>query len=66
MPDTIPVARQALIRAEWLNVIGQDILPAYGRLRRFLAEDYLPSARSEPGLAAMKGGTSQKVSWPRL
>ncbi len=56
MPEAIPPARQALIRADWVDVVGQEILPAYRRLRRFLAEDYLPAARTEPGISAMKGG----------
>lgn len=56
MPETIPAARQALIRADWLETVRGDVLPAYRRLRQFLAEEYLPAARVEPGLAAMKGG----------
>ena len=57
MPDTIPAARQALIRADWHEAVRAEVLPAYRRLRQFLAEDYLPSARTEPGLSAMKGGS---------
>ena len=56
MPEAIPPARQALIRADWIEVVGQDVLPAYRRLSRFLAEEYLPAARTEPGISAMKGG----------
>ena len=56
MPEDLPPARQALIRADWLQVVNRDVLPAYRRLRHFLAEDYLPVARSEPGIAAMRGG----------
>ncbi len=57
MPDTIPAAQQALIRADWHEAVRAEVLPAYRRLRQFLAEDYLPSARTEPGLSAMKGGS---------
>lgn len=56
MPEDLPPARQALIRADWLQVVNRDVLPAYRRLRHFLAEDYLPVARAEPGVAAMRGG----------
>lgn len=56
MPEAISPARQALIRADWLDVIEGDVLPAYRRLRRFLAEEYLPAARIAPGISAMKGG----------
>ena len=57
MPEAISPTRQALIRADWLDVIEGDVLPAYRRLRRFLAEEYLPAARIAPGISAMKGGT---------
>lgn len=57
LPAAIPPARQALIRADWQEAVAQDVVPAYRRLRRFLAEEYLPAARAEPGLAAMKGGS---------
>jgi len=56
MPEDLPPARQALIRADWLQVVDRDVLPAYRRLRQFLAEEYLPVARVEPGIAAMRGG----------
>ena len=56
MPDSIRPARQALIRAEWQDAVSTEVLPAYRRLRRFLAEEYLPAARTEPSLASMKGG----------
>ena len=56
MPETIPAARQALIRADWLEAVRDDVLPAYRRLRRYLADEYLAAARAEPGLGAMKGG----------
>lgn len=56
MPEDLPPARQALIRADWLQMVNRDVLPAYRRLRHFLAEDYLPVARAEPGVAAMRGG----------
>ncbi|MCJ1960123.1 DUF885 domain-containing protein [Novosphingobium mangrovi (ex Hu et al. 2023)] len=35
-----------------------DILPAYRRLRAFLAEDYLPAARPSIGLSDMPGGAA--------
>ncbi|MEY4238864.1 MAG: hypothetical protein RL339_1465 [Pseudomonadota bacterium] len=56
MPEAIPAARQALIRSDWQQAVSTEIVPAYRRLRQFLAEEYLPVARAEPGLAAMKGG----------
>ncbi len=55
-PATIPVARQAELRQAFSAVTGERILPAYRRLRTFLAEQYLPAARAAPGLGAMRGG----------
>lgn len=57
MPEALPPARLALIRADWLDAVREEVLPAYRRLRQFLAEDYLPVARVAPGLAAMQGGS---------
>lgn len=56
MAATIPADRQNAIRAEWNDAIQREVFPAYRRLRIFLAEEYLPAARPDIGLAAMKGG----------
>lgn len=55
-PDAVPEARRAELRAAYAATIRQTIYPAYARLRRFLAEEYLPAARAQPGILAMKGG----------
>ncbi|GGY96091.1 DUF885 domain-containing protein [Novosphingobium colocasiae] len=53
--DTAPEVRAEQRRAFEQAVTGQ-VRPAYARLRRFLAETYLPAAREQPGLWAMPGG----------
>jgi uncharacterized protein (DUF885 family) len=58
LPDTIPPARQALIRASWEAAIRDEVNPAYQRLRTFLTEEYLPAARNSIGLGGMKGGAA--------
>jgi uncharacterized protein (DUF885 family) len=44
------------LRAQYRQAIASRVYPAYRRLRRFLADEYLPKARPEVGLSAMKGG----------
>lgn len=55
-PASVPEARRAELRAAYAATIRDTIYPAYGRLRRFLADEYLPAARDKVGIAAMQGG----------
>lgn len=55
-PETVVPARRTALQAAYAAVIRDSIYPAYRRLRRFLAEDYLPVAREQVGISAMKGG----------
>ncbi len=55
-PETVPAEQRAQLRAEYDRVIGAEIYPAYRRLRDFLADEYLPAARAQVGLSAMRGG----------
>ena len=56
LPERMPAATRARLRAAYAAMLRGQVLPAYGRLRRFLADEYLPAARTEPGLGAMPGG----------
>jgi uncharacterized protein (DUF885 family) len=55
-PDSLPEAKRAELREAYAVAIRQTIYPAYARLRRFLSDEYLPAAREQVGIAAMKGG----------
>ncbi len=55
-PARLPKAAQAQLRADYAQVLRDELLPAYGRLRAFLADEYLPAARVQPGLSTMPGG----------
>jgi uncharacterized protein (DUF885 family) len=55
-PASVPEAKRAELRTAYAATIRQTINPAYRRLRRFLAEEYLPVARAPAGISAMKGG----------
>jgi uncharacterized protein (DUF885 family) len=56
--EAVPAASREELRAAYGRTIRETIYPAYGRLRRFLADEYLPAARDQVGLSAMKGGSS--------
>ncbi len=56
MPQGIPATAKVKLAADFALTIDRDIYPAYRRLRAFLADEYLPAARSQPGISAMKGG----------
>lgn len=55
-PDGIPSGTRGQLRAAFANAVRDEIHPAYARLRAYLADEYLPVAREQPGLSAMKGG----------
>ena len=55
-PDAIASADQARLKAAYAKQIGDEIIPAYTRLRDFLKSDYLPAAREGVGLVHMPGG----------
>lgn len=57
-PAGVPEDRRAALRAAWHAAIVDEVLPAYRRFRAFLAGEYLPAAREQAGISAMKGGTT--------
>ncbi|MFM9851553.1 MAG: DUF885 domain-containing protein [Sphingomonadaceae bacterium] len=56
LPTTFSATDRVRLTTEYRATIAQGIIPAYQRLRTFLATEYLPKARSGVGLLAMKGG----------
>ncbi|WP_404481345.1 DUF885 domain-containing protein [Novosphingobium sp. BL-52-GroH] len=55
-PDAVPQSARPALRAAFASAVDGEVTPAYRRLRAFLAEEYLPSARDNVGLSQMKGG----------
>lgn len=55
-PDSFSDADKARLTAEYRDVIEKGIYPVNARLRDFLRDSYLPLAREQVGLSAMKGG----------
>ncbi|GGD58237.1 DUF885 family protein [Erythrobacter arachoides] len=58
MPQRIPEAERARLRAEAQAVIAQDIVPAYTALLAFLRDDYFPAARETLAAEAMPDGAA--------
>ncbi|MFC3174596.1 DUF885 domain-containing protein [Novosphingobium bradum] len=55
-PAGVPEDARAPLREAYGAAVRGQVIPAYQRLRRFLAEDYLPAARESVGLAQVPGG----------
>lgn len=55
-PESFSDADKSRLTAEYREMIEKGIYPANARLRDFLRDSYLPLAREQVGLSAMKGG----------
>jgi uncharacterized protein (DUF885 family) len=55
-PAAIKPAEQERIKAEMLDVINKEVLPAYLRFARFLEVSYIPAGRAEHGISALPDG----------
>ncbi len=56
MPDSIPAADQAALRADATKLIDGVAVPAYTRLLGFLRNDYMPAARTTIAAADLPDG----------
>jgi uncharacterized protein (DUF885 family) len=56
LPETMPAAEQAALRARAERLITQGIAPARQAWLRFLEAEYLPAARPGLGLGSLDGG----------
>ncbi|MDQ3510274.1 MAG: DUF885 family protein, partial [Pseudomonadota bacterium] len=56
MPDSFSEADRQRITAEYRTMIENQLMPAYRKLRAFVADEYLPATRTSPGMAALPGG----------
>jgi uncharacterized protein (DUF885 family) len=55
-PASFSDADKTRLTAEYRDIVVNGLYPANTRLRDFLRDSYLPLAREEVGLSAMKGG----------
>lgn len=58
LPADFSEADKARLTAAYRAIISEGLYPAYRRLRDYLKTDYLPAAREQVGLSAMKGGAA--------
>jgi uncharacterized protein (DUF885 family) len=58
MPDAIPAAEQAALRAEAVRVIDGVAAPAYARLLSFMQGEYLPGTRTGIAAAELPDGAA--------
>lgn len=56
LPADFPDEDKARLAAAWRRAIAEQLVPAYARLRDFLAEEYLAAARPGYGLLELPGG----------
>ena len=56
LPDSIPVAQQAALRARAARIVADGVMPQRREWARFLREDYLPQAPETLGLVHRPGG----------
>jgi uncharacterized protein (DUF885 family) len=56
MPETIPAIERERLRAAALATIAESVVPAYRRLQRIFASDYLPRTRLSVGISATPDG----------
>lgn len=56
LPTTFSDADKARITAEYRTMIAQEIMPAFKRMREFIARDYLPACRDSAGMEGLPNG----------
>lgn len=56
LPDSVPADEQERLRGEALEIIGDDIVPAYRRFNRYFENTYLPASRDSIGASELPYG----------
>ncbi len=66
MPDSIPAAEQARLRAAATQAIAGTAVPAFKRLKTYVERDYLPKCRDTVGIWDTPGGDAwyqKRIEW---
>lgn len=58
MPADIAPTERERLSAAYLRLIGEQLMPAYRRLRAFVHDEYLPKSRTTAGLDAIPDGAA--------
>ena len=56
MPDSFSEADKRRLTADYKALIEGELMPAYRKLREFVANEYLPATRTTAGMAALPDG----------
>ena len=55
-PDAVPAAERQRLHDAIIAAVDNEVRPAYRKLANFIATDYAPKGRTEPGIWALPGG----------
>lgn len=55
-PDAVPAADRKRLHDEIVSAVDNEVRPAYDKLADFIATEYAPKGRTEPGLWALPNG----------
>jgi uncharacterized protein (DUF885 family) len=58
LPEEFSDAEKDRLVAAYATLIADELMPAYRKLRKFIAEDYLPATRESVGLDKLPGGAA--------
>lgn len=56
MPATFSEADRTRLTAAYREMIGEQVMPSFRKLRAFIADEYLPATRASVGLDKLPGG----------
>src|SRR5262249_2292723 len=58
-PKSFPAADREPLRAAMLKAVREQVTPAYAKFTRFVAKEYAPQGRAEPGIWALPDGDAR-------
>jgi len=61
-PKSLPAAEKQRLRAAMLKAVRERVTPAYAKFTEFVAKEYAPKGRAEPGLWALPDGVA-RYAW---
>lgn len=56
MPESFSAADRERLTAEYRSLIANELMPAYRKLREYVASEYMPRTRATSGLGDLPGG----------
>ena len=59
MPDSVSGGDRERLRDELLRVVDEQVRPAYSRLAGYIADEYAPKGRNEPGVWSLPAGDAR-------